>query len=322
MFFSSLTFYIRAAMCLKGPERLRHTPYVEDCCQFLFSRAEYPTDCFLAVTVRLQCIIDRIMETFYADQISSKHSKTPIGIHVNFYRKELETFKSSLPLNIQQDSECFFLRSSNPQVRCSPEEAHFIMHYLNAEISLYESAIPKPFSTDYGACSLQQLDMLHGCLIACQQFFEAFFSMSQEYLVTLSFVNFGRLSFGIVTLFKLSLLDAPGWDLENVRQTVDMGVVLDRIIFAFEHAMNGAATRDEIDSSHNCFSKGARRLRRVREWWAINSPASARSQENQSLAMTIPGSDFGAIDTHNSFGFFEDLWSTDMVGSLMLDVEN
>jgi hypothetical protein len=200
--------------------------------------------------------------------------------------------------------------------RCLLEEANFIIHYLNAQINLYESAIPKPFSTDYSACSLQQLDMLHGCLIACQQYFEAFFAMSREYLVTLSFVNFGRLSFGIVTLFKLSLLDAPGWDLENVRQTVDMGVVLDRIIYEFEHAMNSAATQDEIDNSHNCFTKGARRLRRVRDWWAINSPASARGRENQAPAMNLANADFGAIDTHNSFGFFEDLWSTDMMGGL------
>lgn len=103
-------------MCLKGPERLRHTPYIEECCQFLTSRAEHPTDYSLAVTVRLQCIIDRIQETFHADQISSKHFSTPVGIHVNFYRKELEAFKSSLPPNIQQDCECSLIRSWNPQV--------------------------------------------------------------------------------------------------------------------------------------------------------------------------------------------------------------
>lgn len=96
----------RAAMCLKGPERLRHTPYIEECCQFLTSRAGHPTDYSLAVTVRLQCIIDRIQETFHADQICSKHFSTAVGIHVNFYRKELEAFKSSLPPNIQQDCEC------------------------------------------------------------------------------------------------------------------------------------------------------------------------------------------------------------------------
>ena len=49
--------------------------------------------------------MDRMQDTFYAEQSTSKYSRTPITLHVNFFRKELEMFKSSLPFNIQQDRE-------------------------------------------------------------------------------------------------------------------------------------------------------------------------------------------------------------------------
>ena len=92
-------------MCLKGPDKLPYSQYVDDCCESLSSQAEYGSDFFLAVTVRFQCIIDRIQDTFYTEHTSSNCSRTPLKVHVDFFRKELEAFKASLPFDIQQGRE-------------------------------------------------------------------------------------------------------------------------------------------------------------------------------------------------------------------------
>lgn len=96
-------FATRASMCLKSPEKIPYTSYVEDCCAILSSQAEYASDHFLAITVRLQCIIDRIHDTFTGEPIASKQVSTPMVLQVNFYQKELEAFKASIPLPIQED---------------------------------------------------------------------------------------------------------------------------------------------------------------------------------------------------------------------------
>jgi hypothetical protein len=149
--------------------------------------------------------------------------------------------------------------------------------------------------------------MLHGALVAVQQFFNTFFAMPSEYFTTLSFLNLGRVSFGIATLFKLSILDFPGWDLNHVRQTVDLSTVLDRFIYLLEHTMNPAATQDEITNYQDCFAKGAHRMRRVKEWWAANSPIASRGPENQLLGMALGTTDFSSFDMHDSLSFFPDV---------------
>ena len=173
-------------------------------------------------------------------------------------------------------------------------------------MNLYESAIQKPLIKEYGSRSLQQLDLLHGALVAVQQFFNILFAMPSDFFVTLSFLNLGKMSFSIATLFKLSNLDAPGWDLNHVRQTVDISTVLDRLIDIFEHAMNPAATQEEIANSQDCYAKGSRRMRRVRDWWAANPPTAIRGPENQLLEMA-PGPSDLSFDMHDSFSFFPDI---------------
>lgn len=120
------------------------------------------------------------------------------------------------------------------------------------------------------------------------------------------FLNFGRLSFSLTTLFKLSLLEAPGWDLAYVRQTIDISGVLDQLIHRFERTLKPTATQHDIDAAHDCFTQGARRLRRVREWLSVNSPtASSANGHPQAMNLGIP--DFNVFDAQDSFHLFEDL---------------
>jgi hypothetical protein len=199
---------------------------------------------------------------------------------------------------------------------CLYQKDHFALQYHNAEVNLYESVIQKTPTSDYTAASFQQLDMLHDCLIACKQFFEVCLSMTTENFITLSFLDFGRLGYALATLFKLSLFEAPGWDLAHVRQTIDISVVLSRLIHQFERTVNPAATVQDIAQAHDAFTMGARRLRCVKDWLDTNLPAAEHGVEKQPDGSFFSTSEIGNFDIHAPFRFFDDMSWQDITGTL------
>lgn len=183
-------------------------------------------------------------------------------------------------------------------------------------MNLYESVIQKTPNSDYTPASLQQLDMLHGCVLACKQFFDVCFMMTPENFATLAFLDFGRLGYALATLFKLSLFEAPGWDLAHVRKTIDLSVVLGRLIYQFERTINPATTRQDIAQANDAFTLGARRLRCVKEWLDANPPATEHGAEKQSHGAFLPFSDFGNFDMNDPCHFFDEISWQEITGTL------
>lgn len=85
----------------------------------------------------------------------------------------------------------------------------------------------------------------------------------------------------MATLFRLSLLDVPGWDLSHVRQTADIAVIIGKLVHQFERTINPMASLEEISNSQDAFTKGARRLRGVKDWLDLNFPAAGPVLEKQ-----------------------------------------
>ena len=102
-------------MCLKLSDGFRYLPYIDACCNSLSSQAGHNLDYILSVSVRLQGIIERMQDTFSHGHGTSKDCRPPLYLQVNFYCKELELFKSSLPLHIQQDCKYSLLAISDSE---------------------------------------------------------------------------------------------------------------------------------------------------------------------------------------------------------------
>jgi len=84
---------------------IRFTPYVEQCCQYLETNAEYPDDQRAAALVRLQVIVERIHQSPWHQKIDPPDLTTPPIFIVHSFQEELKRFRENLPMGLKQDRE-------------------------------------------------------------------------------------------------------------------------------------------------------------------------------------------------------------------------
>ena len=192
------------------------------------------------------------------------------------------------------------------------EEDHFAIHYHDAEIHLYEQSMHKSSVTNYGSYSIQQVDMLHSCLVACQLWFQIILTISSQNFVTLSMHDFGRMSHAISTLFKLSILEVPGWDQEHVRQTVDISVILEQLVRRLDSALEPTETHP-TSNSNDAFNQGARRLERFKDWFSSKFSTLDSGLQNQSQGM-FTASELDAFNTSGPLSFMDEPFWLEITG--------
>jgi hypothetical protein len=194
------------------------------------------------------------------------------------------------------------------------EEVRFALHYHNAEIHLYEHSIHKAPSLDYGSYSLQRVDMLHSCLISCKSLFEVFLTVPSKEFLSLSMLTLGTVGHALASLFKLSLLQIPGWDAKHVQQTLDISSLLDKLICRFDATFNPTTRQQMADSSYAA-SSFARKLRRVKTWLESNFTIAGDSLDNPSPGPILTAANLDMFDMGDPFCFFDDMSWEQMAGA-------
>jgi len=66
--------------------------------------------------------------------------------------------------------------------------------------------------------------------MAAKSLLDCLFTAPDSLLHHLSITNMSQLGHGMSTLFKLSFLEATGWDVAAVRETVDLANYFDQIV--------------------------------------------------------------------------------------------
>jgi hypothetical protein len=168
--------------------------------------------------------------------------------------------------------------------------------------------------TSYGSYSIQQVDMLHSCLVACQLSFQIILTISSQNFVTLSVHDFGRLSHAISTLFKLSVLEVPGWDREHVRQTADISVLLEQLARRLDSALKPTGTHP-TSLSNDAFSQAARRLERFKDLFNSKFTTLDSGLQNQSQGM-FTASELEAFDMHGPLSFLDEAFWLQITGGV------
>jgi hypothetical protein len=93
---------ISVSSSFKRVDALRHSPYIEECCQVLEDSPECGTDVYLVQLIRLQHISERISQDIPLDAPASFWaSKPPVGMYIKSFQDELANFKRALPKHIQ-----------------------------------------------------------------------------------------------------------------------------------------------------------------------------------------------------------------------------
>ena len=77
---------------------------MESCCQALEDAHEYRHDALLVYLIRLQRIVETIVQTLPRDERNrTLGMKAPVAIYVKALQTELNDFKSSLPQDLRNN---------------------------------------------------------------------------------------------------------------------------------------------------------------------------------------------------------------------------
>ncbi|CZR55002.1 uncharacterized protein PAC_04888 [Phialocephala subalpina] len=134
----------------------------------------------------------------------------PPDFYLKPFQSKLDELVRPVPIDIQQDT--LFLASMYP-----------------TKLSIYAMAIFKaPFNVDNAG--FHRLESLYNSLSTVKSALNNFFTLPPSKYLGLSFPFFAQLAQYIITLLRLSTFECPTWDTGFVRSTVDVILVLDRII--------------------------------------------------------------------------------------------
>lgn len=179
------------------------------------------------------------------------------------------------------------------------------LHFSHAEISLYVTAAMKIYpQTDAG--ETKRLDYLYACLMASKRYFDCFFTIIPTDYAAFSGLDLIEGARCLYILFRLTVLERPGWDREAVRNTVDILQVTDRFDRLLQQAQEQLALRT-WDNQPGNLSNLVLMVRRLRGLWGtiLNDQGAAAPN----LTVDVTTQDMGEWESF--FGLSEDLWMSD-----------
>ncbi|KAF4615887.1 hypothetical protein G7Y89_g15228 [Cudoniella acicularis] len=236
------------SLCTRKTEAVQLSSYYEYNCNALQETAEYESDLVLVALVRLQFMTENVYKNSSLRHLTTEGTRAPVWMFVKAMRCELDAFWASLPPKLQQNK---FL----------------LMSYHTSMVFLYESSIqPSSFPTNPTSFNYTspRLDMLFICLQSCKSVLDLCLAEPLSSFRRLSSIQLSHVGHAISALFKLSLVEEPGWDLAEIRKTANVLEYFDRFIANFEQAGKEIDTMQR-ETCRDCFPTGcSRAMRRVK----------------------------------------------------------
>ncbi|TVY19923.1 Transcriptional regulator WAR1 [Lachnellula arida] len=249
-YISSYILTSAVALYVKKTDGLQYSSYMDYNCKVLEETAACESDLLLVAMARLQTI----SESFYKNVLNKTEDsiKTPAWMYTRSMRIELHNLWMSF----------------SPELRQNP---FLIMNYHSTENFLYEPA-------------LQQSPIAVGFALL-----DLFLTQPLSVYYTLTSIELSHLGQSMATIFKLSMIDEPGWDLTYVRKTVNPRDYFDRMINNFDQ-VGTVIDQSQPEPCRNSFPTGCanamRKIRGVYEAKIAAETAQTTSQEQtNSLAL-------------------------------------
>ena len=155
----------------------------------------------------------------------------------------------------------------------------------------------------------QRLDHLYASLQLVKRFFDLFFTIDPAEYTSLALPNLIQVSHCLMTLFRLSTLDYPGWDKAAVKSTVDILAVAEQIATRMGQVADAVGIQSE-GRYDDPFSKLGMLMQKLRSEWEV------RLQEavDWGTGELFP-SNMELGDLENFLGWSDLIWSTEGIGS-------
>jgi len=146
--------------------------------------------------------------------------------------------------------------------------------------------------------------MLYSALISTKSLLDLFVSQPLVSYFGFCIPSLAQIGQALSTLFKLSVTDEVGWDLQHIRRTVNLSAYFDQLISRFEEA---GAQIDNIQTSpcrESFQTAGAKAMARVKCWYEQKVALESESSLQPQLSM----SGLDDLFAVNSFDYLDDAY--------------
>ncbi|TLD34309.1 hypothetical protein PspLS_00558 [Pyricularia sp. CBS 133598] len=208
----------------KKPDELMNTSYLDFCCRTLETRMEYPTDELVVNLVKVQQLSQSISLSLALRNDSNfsrsiEYQLPPLDDVVRSFQQQLQVFEQMLP-------EYF------------KTQQLFMGHFRVAQILLFEVGLNEKAASEL--VQVSRTELLWCCLTACREFMALRFAHQdteevqvegeppadcKPRMTSLAAADF---VYTFMTIVKLLMLQAPGWDLDAARSEIDLDGIIDR----------------------------------------------------------------------------------------------
>ncbi|PYI02701.1 hypothetical protein BO78DRAFT_432656 [Aspergillus sclerotiicarbonarius CBS 121057] len=276
------------AQFLGRMDGLRWTDHMQECLDILVRSEESAGDGVLVQLTRTRLLADQILQGPWSEGLYGPHpAHTLPAFHLKALRSRLETIKLEIPISLTENKPILF-------------------HLYDTEISLYEVALAKPPANE--EMSTQRVDHLYTCLQLVKQFFDLFFTITPAEYTSLALPSLTQLSHCLVTLFRLSTLDYPGWDKAAVKGAVDILDVAEQIATRMGQVADAVGMRSE-EAHGDPFSKLGMMIQKLRSEWEARLREAVDWGTGEAF---LSGMELG--DLGNFLSWSDLMWSTEGTG--------
>ncbi|KAK7954855.1 Zn(II)2Cys6 transcription factor [Apiospora saccharicola] len=220
------------------------SPPLADCMTRLAESHETPADEVLIALAKIAKVSEDVARNFKGPEDREK-SVSP-SIFVKAFLDSLEQVKQGSPPRYSSMVVTTNLKSTR--------------------ILIYELAISHQPPSVYSGFEYRRIEYLHACLQATKEYLDKFSILDAESIpVCCSSVLF-HFACTMKVLYRLLLLDDPGWDRVSARKEVDIIYYLEQAVGKFEEAHQVAGI-DNDDSEGDLFKRGGAALRLTIPTW-------------------------------------------------------
>lgn len=246
---------------------LRWTPHMEECLTTLAESDESPNDTVLVQITRSRLLADIISQGPWSQNLYDidTASRAPASFHMKAMQTQLQTLKSKIPVNLAENSKItlvFVLMYTHLTLVIGS----ILFHLIHTEVSLYETALSKP-ATNTGYTDPLHLDHLYACLKAVKAFFDLLVAIPVAELMSIALPDLIYTSHCLMTLFRLSTFDHPGWDQATVRGTLDLVSITGQLADRLKQVAQFVGIQNEGESQ-DPYSRLGMMMLKIRGEWA------------------------------------------------------
>ncbi|KAI8630201.1 hypothetical protein F5Y19DRAFT_484081 [Xylariaceae sp. FL1651] len=194
--------------------------------------------------------------------------------------------------------------------------------YLNsAKLAIQAQLLSRPVTQDHTYLArLQRLQDLDSTLSTIESWLAVFFEVPLFFWIGISVDVFAQFTHRLVVLFKLTTLEEPSWDLEEVRRRAGVFEVLDRAAEAVDRVPVTLGIVDAEGPRRGLLFKTSYLFRAIKALFLANMTPQQQRKQHQSLPVAHDsvvelGGD-GSLWDELMESLWDEPWFSDIMGTL------